>query len=96
MYQGAQGEAGKKSVAYRLLLRSQDGTLTEDEIHAILDKMMRELEKRAQCFGKIDRTAGCYRKRLPQRRMGIEAGADVLNLWQMKRLGLGHETRLST
>lgn len=45
VYQGAQIEAGKKSVAYRLLLRSQDGTLTEDEIHAILDKMMRELEK---------------------------------------------------
>ena len=45
VYQGAQIETGKKSVAYRLLLRSQDGTLTEDEIHAILDKMMRELEK---------------------------------------------------
>ncbi|MBQ4257965.1 MAG: hypothetical protein II713_03070, partial [Clostridia bacterium] len=34
--QGAQIEAGKKSVAYSLLFRSADGTLTDKEIDTAL------------------------------------------------------------
>lgn len=45
VYQGSQIEKGKKSVAYRVLLRSQEGTMTEDEVNTVLQKMMRELEK---------------------------------------------------
>lgn len=45
VYQGSQIEKGKKSVAYRILLRSQEGTMTEEEVSTVLEKMMRELEK---------------------------------------------------
>ena len=37
VYQGAQIEAGKKSVAYSLLFRSAEGTLTDREIEAALE-----------------------------------------------------------
>lgn len=45
VYQGAQIEKGKKSVAYRMLLRSAEGTMTEEEITSIMNKAMRELQK---------------------------------------------------
>ena len=33
-----------KSVAFRLILRSKTATLTEEEIHAAMDRAMQELE----------------------------------------------------
>ena len=45
VYQGAQIEKGKKSVAYRMLLRSGEGTMTEEEITSIMDRIMRALAK---------------------------------------------------
>ena len=43
VYQGAQIEAGKKSVAYALTFRSPQGTLTDQEIDAALQKIFKNL-----------------------------------------------------
>ena len=45
VYQGEQIEAGKKSVAFRLMLRSNDGTLTDEHANSTMKKIMKELEK---------------------------------------------------
>ena len=45
VYQGEQIEAGKKSVAFRLVLRSNDGTLTDEQANSAMKKIMKELEK---------------------------------------------------
>lgn len=45
VYQGEQIEAGKKSVAFSLVLRSQDCTLDETKVNSTMKKIMRELEK---------------------------------------------------
>ncbi len=45
VYQGEQIEAGKKSVAFRLSLRSLEETLTDEQANQVVNKMMRELEK---------------------------------------------------
>ena len=45
VYQGSQIESGKKSVAWRLLLRRTDTTLTDDEAEAVTGKIVAELEK---------------------------------------------------
>ena len=45
VYKGEQIEAGKKSVAFSLILRSNDSTLTDEHTAAIIKKVMKELEK---------------------------------------------------
>lgn len=46
VYEGKQIEAGKKSMAYRIFLRSQDKTLNEDEIKASMDKILNILSEK--------------------------------------------------
>lgn len=43
VYQGAQIEKGKKSVAYSLVFRSAEGTLSDAEIEPAMQKIMRKL-----------------------------------------------------
>lgn len=45
VYQGAQIEAGKKSVAFSITLRSADSTLKDEQTLAVMKKIMKELEK---------------------------------------------------
>lgn len=45
VYQGEQIETGKKSVAFSLVLRSSDNTLTEEHTASVMKKIMKELEK---------------------------------------------------
>ena len=45
VYKGEQIEAGKKSVAFSIILRSNDGTLTDEQTAGVLKKVMKELEK---------------------------------------------------
>lgn len=45
VYQGEQIEAGKKSVAFSIQLRSADSTLTEEHVSAVMKKVISELEK---------------------------------------------------
>lgn len=45
VYQGQQIDAGKKSVAFRLCLRSNDATLTDEAANAVMKKVMKQLEK---------------------------------------------------
>ena len=45
VYQGAQIEAGKKSVAFSITLRSADSTLKDEQTLAVMKKVMKELEK---------------------------------------------------
>jgi len=45
VYKGEQIEANKKSVAFNIVLRSSDNTLTDDHIATIMKKVMKELEK---------------------------------------------------
>ena len=45
VYQGSQIEAGKKSVAFSIILRSADSTLTDEQTGSVLKKVMKELEK---------------------------------------------------
>ncbi len=44
VYQGAQIPSGKKSVAYNIVLRSADATLTEEEVSRCMEKIIRNLE----------------------------------------------------
>ncbi len=46
VYQGAQIAAGKKSVAYSLMFRSPDGTLTDEDIDPILQKIFKNLKEK--------------------------------------------------
>lgn len=46
VYQGEQIEAGKKSVAYSLLFRSADGTLTDEQIDGVLHKIFKNLKQK--------------------------------------------------
>ena len=46
IYSGAQIEANKKSVGFRLTFQSRERTLTEDEVTKLLDKILRSLEKK--------------------------------------------------
>lgn len=45
VYKGEQIQSGKKSVAFSIVLRSNDSTLTEDHTSAVMKKIMKELEK---------------------------------------------------
>ena len=45
VYKGAQIEAGKKSVAFNIVLRSSDSTLTDEQTNRVMKKVMEELEK---------------------------------------------------
>ena len=45
VYKGAQIEAGKKSVAFNIVLRSSDSTLTDEQTNNVMKKVMAELEK---------------------------------------------------
>ncbi len=44
VYTGAQIPEGKKSVAYSVVLRSMEGTLTEEEVARCVDKIIKNLE----------------------------------------------------
>ena len=44
VYTGKQIETGKKSVAYSLLLRRSDGTLTDEQITSVMKKVIKKLE----------------------------------------------------
>ena len=46
VYRGEQITEGKKSVAFSLLFRSADGTLTDGEVDAILQKIFRNLKEK--------------------------------------------------
>ncbi len=45
VYKGKQIEADKKSVAFSIVLRSGDSTLTDEHASAVMKKVMKELEK---------------------------------------------------
>ena len=45
VYTGAQIPEGKKSVAYSVLLRSNDNTLSDKEIEDVNNKIIKKLEK---------------------------------------------------
>lgn len=45
VYQGKQIEAGKKSVAFNITMRSSEGTLTDEQASSAMNKMMTALEK---------------------------------------------------
>ena len=45
VYEGAQIEKGKKSVAFSLKLRSNEKTLTDDEADSAMSKAIKALEK---------------------------------------------------
>ena len=45
VYEGANMEAGKKSVALSIRLEPQDKTLTDDEIEAVSTKVVQNVEK---------------------------------------------------
>ena len=45
VYQGKQIEAGKKSVAFNIALRSADSTLTDEQASVLMDKIIKALEK---------------------------------------------------
>ena len=45
VYKGEQMEAGKKSLAYRLVFRASDRTLTDEETDAAFAKILRSLER---------------------------------------------------
>jgi len=45
IYKGQQIESGKKSVAYSMVLRSAEKTLTDSDCEAVMQKLMKELEK---------------------------------------------------
>lgn len=45
VYKGEQIESGKKSVAFSIILRSNDNTLTEEHTASAIKKVMKELEK---------------------------------------------------
>ncbi len=46
VYHGEQIESGKKSVAYSLLFRSADGTLTDEQIDGVLHKIFKNLKQK--------------------------------------------------
>jgi phenylalanyl-tRNA synthetase beta chain len=46
VYRGAQITAGKKSVAYSLMFRSPEGTLTDAEIEPALKKIFKSLHEK--------------------------------------------------
>ncbi len=45
VYKGKQIETGKKSVAFNLLLRSYEATLTEEQINSVMQKSIKALEQ---------------------------------------------------
>jgi len=44
VYKGLQVPEGKKSIAYSLVYRNQDRTLTDGEVQKVHDKILRSLE----------------------------------------------------
>ncbi len=44
IYEGAQVGVGKKSVAYSITFRAADRTLTDDEVNAVMDKILESLK----------------------------------------------------
>ncbi len=46
VYQGNQIDKGSKSVAWRLIFRKLDGTLSQEEVNATFEKILNELSKR--------------------------------------------------
>lgn len=45
VYKGEQIQSGKKSVAFSIVLRSNDSTMTDEHTAAVMKKIMKELEK---------------------------------------------------
>jgi phenylalanyl-tRNA synthetase beta chain len=48
VYQGANIEAGKKSMAYNLTFVDPQATLTDEEINRIMNKVTKKLEEKLQ------------------------------------------------
>ena len=48
VYVGDKIGAGKKSVAFSISLRSQEGTLTDEEVDRVMKKILRALEAEFQ------------------------------------------------
>ena len=44
IYEGEQIQAGKKSVAFKMLFRKQDATMTQEEVNNVFDKILNKLE----------------------------------------------------
>ena len=44
-FSGAQTGAGKKSVAYAITMRSPEGTMRDEEVDAVMKKILKVLEK---------------------------------------------------
>ena len=44
VYKGEQMEKGKKSLAYSLVIRAQDRTMTDEETDAVVSKILKTLE----------------------------------------------------
>ena len=49
VYRGAQVESGKKSVALNVSLRSLEHTLKDEEVQAVMNKLLGELESKFDC-----------------------------------------------
>ena len=45
VFSGAQVGEGKKSVAYAITMRSPEGTMRDEEVDAVIKKLLRTLEK---------------------------------------------------
>ena len=45
VFSGEQIGAGRKSVAYAITMRSPEGTLTDEEVEAVMKKILKALEK---------------------------------------------------
>lgn len=48
VYKGEQIEKGYKSVAYSILFRSNEKTLTDEEVNSPMKKILKELEEKLQ------------------------------------------------
>ena len=45
IYEGSQILDGFKSLAYKIVFRANDRTLTDDEVNGVMDKIIAELDK---------------------------------------------------
>ena len=50
IYVGSQVEKGKKSMAYSIIYRTNDRTLTDDEVNPVQEKILKELEEKLGAY----------------------------------------------
>lgn len=50
IYVGSQVEEGKKSMAYSIIYRTNDRTLTDDEVNPVQEKILKELEEKLGAY----------------------------------------------